>query len=121
MNIKQRDRRFTLTADVKNGKTLELSVYHTKGGWNYFHGGKENSKYQLSVAVGETSSNGMCFSYTPFDDCNYRIGIMDADRFNAKKLKQLADLILTSETVSLYDDKSAMFNHIKKLLNEKTA
>ena len=82
----------------ENGKTteqdvIEVQVYYTKGGLNYFHGGSDPRGYYISVSpktieVTEgspfVSERSMLFS-------GFKKHVREASRFSAKVLDEVAE------------------------------
>lgn len=116
-DVRQGDRRYSRMCIISGTSAVEISVYFSKRGMNYFYGKMEPGGIWLSVSVGDFADKGgyTSFSYTPMASSNYRVKLTEADRYNAKKLAEAAANVLTEEVCSLYADKSTMFNKLKEI------
>lgn len=79
-------------------KELEVEVYYTKGGMNYFAGSVTPRGYKLSLHPVSNSGNGfiervmMTSSTAP--DRGIAFHLEDTNRFSAKRLQAIADKVL---------------------------
>ena len=85
----------TLPADVPN-MVIEIEVYHSKGGMNYWSGNQEPAAYWVSVQP-VTIKDGFKTITLGGDRSGIKGMIETAPRFNAKRLKQLADTVKDTE------------------------
>ena len=74
--------------DLKGATHLEVSVYYTKGGLNYFTGGTTRRGYYLSVRP-VTKGNGMV-SYDLFSGCKRLL--LETNRYSDKQFARAVEI-----------------------------
>ena len=79
--------------DLTDATHLEVSVYYTKGGANYFSGGVTRRGYYLSVKP-ITKGNGMV-RYTVFSGCSQLL--FETQRFTAKQFANAVEMAKNRE------------------------
>lgn len=73
---------------LKDATHIDVEVYYTKGGANYFSGGVTRRGYYLSVKP--VKREGAWVSYGMFS--GYSKLLLEANRFSAKQLEQAVEL-----------------------------
>lgn len=99
MSSDRRIRIETLPTDVPN-MVIEIEVYHSKGGVNWWSGNQEPAAYWVSVQP-VTIKDGFKTITLGGGASGIKGMIQTAPRFNAKRLKQLADTVKDTETYRL--------------------
>jgi len=91
---------------LSNGKRLEIEVYYSKGGMNYFNGRVEKRGIYASFTQVEVEDGWK--KYSPMCSCNYKILIKEMKRNSSKKLMEIAEKVgeHKKELVELYEEKN---------------
>lgn len=105
---------FPLKEKIDRYSTLEVEVYYSLGGMNYFSGTTQPRGYKVGFQPcnhGENTTEYTMMSGNPKVEGGY-VGIESANRFNAKRLAELAELVdpKVQEIVKAYEseDKEAL-------------
>lgn len=84
----------------REGTVVEVSVFHQKGGYNWFHGTKEAGGFYVSAQVVRIEQgHGYTSRLYPMGK-GRKVRVEDSERFNRRKL----DKIVETVRVALADD-----------------
>ena len=86
-------KRYIERSDLRDATHLEVSVYYTKGGVNFFSGGSTPRGYYLSVKP--VTKGQRTISYVLFSG-SARL-LMETKRFSAKQLAQAVEIAKSYE------------------------
>jgi len=89
----KRHEKYVERSDLKNATHLEINVYYTKGGMNYFSGGVTPRGYYLSV-VPVKKGNGMISSVMFSGQSTL---LLETKRFSASQFAQAVEMAKNKE------------------------
>lgn len=73
-----------------SGRMVKLAIDHRDGGRNYFSGGTESRGIEMVITTVEVAEGVETFS--PFDNVNGRMLLMETARYSEKKIREMAEL-----------------------------
>jgi len=84
----QKHKEYIERSDLKDATHLEVSVYYTKGGANYFSGGTTQRGYYLSVTPVTKSERSV--SFTMFS--GFKHLLLETQRYTDKQFNRAVDM-----------------------------
>ncbi len=77
----------------REGSVVEITVFHQKGGHNWFHGTTETGGFYVSAQVVRIEKGHGYTSRLYAMGKGRKVKIEDAERFNAKKLAKIVETV----------------------------